>query len=164
MDKLNDATSQKPTKYRLRDQLESVPWAILVALTTGFVAGSGGFKWGLDAFNQDIVTRDTYILKKELAGSLLRREAIVAIDLLIQNGQDLEGDAAKSRTWLMQVLAFIHGLNLEKDFNWEGNHVSAVEADIRYALTDESLDVQVQKVLGIMRGLRAAFQARIQSN
>jgi hypothetical protein len=164
MDNLNEATREEPKRSSLKDQLESVPWTVLVALTTGFVAGAGGFNWGLDAFNQDIVAKDTYVLKQDLAGSLLRREAVVAIDLLIQNGQDLDGDAPKSRTWLMQVLAFIHGLNLEKDFNWEGNHVSAVEADIRYALTDESLDIQVQKVLGIMRGLRSAFQARIQSN
>ena len=158
-------TKSKPSSKTLKERLEdSALWIILAALTTGFISGAGGFKWGLNAFNQDIVTRDTYVLKRDLAGSLLRREAIIAIDLLIQNGQDLDGDAPKSRTWLMQVLAFIHGLNLEKDFNWEGNHVSAVEADIRFALTDQSLDIQVQKVLGILRGLRAAFQARIQTN
>jgi hypothetical protein len=164
MEPTDRPTTEAPPKPRIKERLEdNVIWVMIVALASGFAAGAGGFKWGIDAFNQDIVTRGTYILRRDLVGNLLKSEAIIAIDFLIQNGQSLDGDAPQSRTWLMQVLAFIHGLNLEKDFNWQGNRVSAVEADIRYALTDPSLEIQVQKVLGILRGLRAAFQARVQT-
>lgn len=67
----------------------------------------------------------------------------------------------------MQVLAFIHTLKLEKDYEWQENQqapvikVPAVEADLRYALLDPSIEIQAQKTLGVLKGFRAGLEARV---
>lgn len=91
----------------------------------------------------------------------MKTEAVREIDHLIEIGRDVKDNDSETRIWLMRVLAFIHGLNLEKDAEWNGHPTSAIESDIRYALLDPSIEIQRQKTLGILQGFKAAFQTQV---
>lgn len=132
----------------------------LATLAAGFLAGWNAYTAVLTATNQVTVIKDTFTLNKDLAGRILRSEAVQEIDYLIEAGKSIGNDSQK-RVWLSQVLSFVHGIELEKDFEWHSLKVSATEADIRYAFEDPSLDVQVQKTLGVLKGLRGAMQTRV---
>lgn len=151
-----------PRKASFKEQVERhVLWIVLTALVTGFGAGIGTYRGLLEITNQETVIKDSYILKSELAGTILRNEAVREIDHLIDTGQSLGNDDAQARIWLMQVLAFIHGMQLEKDSEWQEQPMPAVEVDIRNALTDPLIEIQTQKTLGILKGFRAALQTRV---
>ncbi len=151
-----------PRKVSIKERVEeNLLWVILATLVAGFLAGISAYRGLLEITNQETVIRGTYTLNSKLAGTILRGEAVREIEYLIDIGQSLGNDEAKTRVWLMQVLAFIHSLDLEKDFNWQGQTMSAIEADIRYVLLDPSIEVQAQKTLGILKGFRAALQTQV---
>jgi hypothetical protein len=151
-----------PPKASIKERLEEqLMWVVLVIIVISFGAGIGAYRGLLEITNQETVIKGSYLLKSELSGNVLKNEAVREIDHMIDSGQSLGNEEAKMRIWLMQVLAFIHGMELEKDSEWQGQKMSAIESDIRYALTDPSIEVQSQKTLGILKGFRAALQTRI---
>lgn len=153
--------SKPSNKTNIKEILErNIVYVILMISIASFSAGVGAYKMLLEITNQETVIKGSYILKSELAGTILKNEAVREIDFLIDTGQSVVDDEGKTRVWLMQVLAFIHGLNLEKDYEWDGMPMSAIEADIRYAFLDESIEIQAQKTLGILKGFRAAIQTQ----
>jgi hypothetical protein len=157
--KENSTTFQKQS---LEDRIkEHLPIFFLTILVMGFGAGIGAYRGLLEITNQETVIKGSYIPRSELAGTILKNEAVREIDYLIDIGQSLGNDEAKTRVWLMQVLAFIHGIQLEKDSEWQGQPMSAIEVDIRYALEDPLIEIQAQKTLGILKGFRAALQTRV---
>lgn len=151
-----------PKKQSIKEIIEryALYW-FLAALVTGFMSGIGAYQGLLEITNQETVIKDSCIPKSELAGTILKNEAVRELDHLIDTGQSLGDDEAGMRVWLMQVLAFIHGMDLEKDFDWQGQKMSTIEADIRYAFEDPDIQVQAQKTLGILKGFRAALQTRV---
>lgn len=164
-----DTESQENTKDRstapklnLKEIVErNLVVFFLTALLTGFVAGYNAYSKIVETSGQVLVGKDTYVLRKDLVGTILKTEAVREIDHLIEIGQDVKDNDTETRIWLMRVLAFIHGLDLEKDSDWDGHPMSAIEADIRYALLDPSLEIQRQKTLGILQGFKAAFQTQV---
>ena len=153
-----------PQKLNLKEIIErNLVVFFLTALFTGFVAGYNAYIKVVETSGQVLVGKDEYVLKKDLVGTILKTEAVREIDHLIEIGQDVKDNDSETRIWLMRVLAFIHGLNLEKDSEWNGHLTSAIESDIRYALLDPSLEIQRQKTLGILQGFKAAFQTQAYS-
>jgi hypothetical protein len=134
---------------------------VILFLAAVFGGGFGAYRALLEATNQETVIKGSYVLKSDLVGTILKNEAVSEIDHLIEIGQSLGNDDAKTRIWLMQVLAFIQGLDLPRDWEWQGLKVSAIEGDIRYALEDPSIPIQAQKTLGVLKGFRAALQSRV---
>jgi len=139
----------------------SIVWAILGFLVLGFCSGVLAYRWLLDITNQETVVKGSYILKRDLAGTVVEQEAVKEIKHLIELAQNMGDDTAKATTWLLRVRAFIHGVQFERDATYEGQTMSTYEMDIRWAQTDISVHVQVQKTLGILQGLAAALQTRI---
>lgn len=161
-----DLASQKGTNVSRKPNLMKIVVEIgLVSLVTymiaTFGAGFGAFRLIIEIANLEIVPKDCCIPKEELVGKILKAEAIREIDYLIEIGEDVKNNDTETRTWLSRVLAFIHGLDLEKDSEWDGVPMAAVEADIRYVFLDPSIEIQRQKTLGILQGFKAAFQTRV---
>jgi hypothetical protein len=161
----NDDSPSKKTS--LKERLDKYsPLFVLILIASAFSAGVGTYRLGLEITNQETVIKGSCIPKADLVGPILKTEAVREIDHLIDTGQSLGKDEAQTRVWLMQVLAFIHTLNLEKDYEWlENAHapvqkVPAVEADVRYALSDPSVEIQAQKTLGVLKGFRAGLEAQ----
>ncbi len=101
-------------------------------MSVGFVAGYSTYQEVVKTSGEVLVGKDTYILKTELVGPILKTEAVKEIDHLIQFGQAINNNDEETRVWLMRVLAFIHGLNLKKDSLYNGQPMSAIESDIRW--------------------------------
>jgi hypothetical protein len=160
-------TSRRPSLKKLVE--DNLVVFFLSTLLMGFGAGYGAYGKIVEATGQKLVVEGSCIPKRELVGtgSILRTEAVREIDYLIDTGQSLGNDEDQMRVWLMQVLAFIHTLKLEKDYQWQENpqapvlEVPAVEADIRYAFLDPSIEIQAQKVLGVLKGFRAGLEAQV---
>ena len=108
--------------------------------------------------------KGSYVPLNRIAGTIVAREAVGEIKHLIELAQGVGDDPAKATTWLLRVRAFIHGVEFAKDAIYEGQQMSTYEKDIRWAQTDPSVQVQVQKTLGILQGLAAALQTRIDSS
>jgi hypothetical protein len=132
----------------------------LGALVAGGVAGAGLLEFVHKEAQLDVVPHGSYTLNKDIEGRLLRRDAAREITGLIDIGEALKSDDPRIHRWLLAVRIFVHELGLEKDSEWEGRKVSTEEETLRWAILDPSLDVQVQKTLGVLYGLRAAFSSR----
>jgi hypothetical protein len=156
--KSNGAKPGRTLKEKLDDFF---PYLLLGAVLAGFAGGIASYRGLLEITNQETLIKGCCIPKDQLAGTILKHEAVREIESLIDIGQTLDNDQAKTRVWLMQVLAFVHGIGLEKDSEWQGQKMPAIESDLRYVLTDPSIDVQRQKTLGILKGFRAALQTRV---
>lgn len=158
---IQKSTASK-SKRTLKEKLDDFfPYFLMGALLAGFTGGIAAYRGLLEITNQETLIKGCCIPKDQLAGTILKHEAVREIESLIDIGQGLDNDQAKTRVWLMQVLAFVHGIGLEKDSEWQGQKMSAIESDIRYVLTDPSIDVQRQKILGILKGFRSALQTRV---
>jgi len=154
------AENTKPRKAR-RDW-RGIYWHPVFIVSTAAVAAFGvGFTTSnaiLSLTNQETVTKGSYILKRDLTGTILRKEAIQTIDALIETGAKLGNNEEETTVWLLQVLTFIQYINLEKNsVDEQGQKISAAEANIRYALKHPSIRVQAQKTLGVLKGLRSAL-------
>ena len=162
----NDKSSTTGANVSRRPNIKDMVMEIglvwfVTAMLAAFGVGFGAFRAIVEIANQEIVPKNCCISKDKIVGNILKTEAIQEIEHLIEIGQSVKDNEPETRTWLMRVLAFIHGLNLEKDSDWSGHPMSAVEADIRYALLDPSLEVQRQETLGILEGFKSAFQTRV---
>lgn len=146
---------------RLTDQLRNPVVQLLTAVVVGFTAGMASYRTILEVAHLDCVSEDSYVLKQDMAGRLIGVEALAEIDHLVELGEKLGGNLDDSQIWLLRTLTFIHEINLEQDATLDGVRMSSVEKDIRWAMTDPSVASQVQKTLGILQGLRAAFRARV---
>mgnify|MGYP001599374443 CR=1 FL=1 len=83
---------QHPHKASLKSRIEeNVLWVSLFFIATGFISGAGGFRWVIDATNQTIVLKASCIPIAEIAGKILRREAVREIDFTIETGRGLAG-------------------------------------------------------------------------
>lgn len=134
--------------------------AFFGALVVGFTAGIEAYRYFLNITNQETVIKNTWVLKSEVTGTLLRNEAVREIDHLIENGEKLNKDEETAK-WLLQTLTFVQYINLDKNIvDEKGQKMSAVEANIRYAQTFQSIKVQVQKTLGVLKGFRSALSAQ----
>jgi hypothetical protein len=152
-------TRVKP-RIRLRDIYNHPVVVFLSALAIGFTAGIATFKGALELTDRETVPKGSYVLKRDLTGTILRNEAVQRIDNLIDIGGKLSNDE-ETTVWLLQVLTFVQYINLEKNTSDEqGQKISAVEANIRYALKDPKIKVQAQKTLGVLKGLRSALAAQ----
>jgi len=161
-DKGNERVTFTPIKLSLKERIEqNLLIFFLTTLGTGFGAGYSTYTKVVETSGQVLVGKDTYRLKKDLVGPILKTEAVKEIDYLIQLGQAINNHDEKTRVWLMQVLAFIQGLNLEKDSEWNKHPMSAIEADIRYVFLDPTLEEQRQRTLGILLGFKAAFETKV---
>lgn len=147
---------------KLKDLIEhNLVISVLALLLAGFIAGIAVYNGILQISNQETVVKNSYVLKRDLAGTVLRNEAVREIEHLIEQGQNIKDDHDKTRIWLLRTLIFIHQIHLEKDATWKGQIMSTVEADIRWAITDPSVDAQAQKTIGILEGLRSALLTRV---
>lgn len=146
----------------------------LLAMAASFAVGFGAYDSILKIANLDKVQAGTYLskedilkqytLKDDIIGQYtLRESAVSKIEDLIKDERDLDGNDKKV-AWLSRVIAFIHGIELEKDFVYEGQKMSAIETDIRNALKEPKIEVQVQKTLSILRGFSDALQTRVSSS
>jgi hypothetical protein len=148
-DQENTKDTVTPQKLSLKERIEhNLLVFFLTALVTGFIAGYSAYAKIVDTSGKVLVGKDTYILKTDLVGTILKTEAVREIDHFIEIGQSINNNEAETRVWLMRVLAFIHGLNLEKDSEWNGHPMSAIESDIRYVFLDPSLAYPVDKTRG----------------
>lgn len=132
----------------------------LALLCSGFIAGIAAYTTILRIADLEVVRRGSCIPKNELSLPILRNEFLRELDHLIETGSALRTDEERT-VWSMNALAFVQVVAFQKDANWQGQRVSAFEADIRYAQTDPSIAVQTQKVLGVLKGLRAGFETRV---
>lgn len=162
MDTSDDQLKENNKRLTFREKIENKPiYYVLSTLIIGFLAGLGAYRFIVETSGQVLLGKSDYILKKDLIGTILKTEAVSEIEHLIEVGCNLNNNQNDTITWLMRVLAFIHGLNLEKDSEWNQRPMAAVESDIRYALLDKSIERQRQKVLGILQGFKAAFRTQI---
>jgi hypothetical protein len=133
---------------------------LLTAVVGGFTAGVATFERTLALAGREIVPEDSCVPKSELAGTMLRTEAIQRIVDLIEHGEKLNDDRGRT-TWLLQVLTFVQYLTLEKNTTDEkGVQMSAAESNIRYALKEPQIAIQAQKTLGVLKGLRSALSVQ----
>lgn len=161
-----DIIKEKDTKKKLNIDLKNkvqnnLTIFFLTTLLTGFIAGFITYGTIVDVSGQVLLIKDSYVLKKDIVGRLLRIEAISETDHLIEIGSSNINNENATRIWVMRVLAFIHCLNLEKDSELNGIKMSATEADIRYILQDPSFENQRQKILGILLGFKSAYKTEI---
>lgn len=160
----NEGLNKPSFRQRVQDHAVSV---VLGAIVVGFLAGIGGYQSAVQMTNREIVVKGCCIPKNQLVGPIVRDVAVREIDNFIKTGEMIGKNPNKVKDtedtviWLMSVLAFIQTIELPKDVDWQGQKMSAVEADIRYALLDPSVEVQRQKTLGILQGFRAALQTRV---
>lgn len=148
-------------KQNIEDSIkQNLVYWFLAALVTGFVAGTTSYMGLLGITNQETVIKGSYIRKTELAGPILKNEAVILLDQMIKDGQSFK-NKDEMVVWLMEVLTFIQYMGLEKDFDWHGKKMSTIEANIRYAFETPDVQIQVQKTLGILKGFRAGISTRI---
>lgn len=158
----SSSTSSSPRSISLRSWLTDSPlWICLGFLVAGFTSGAGGLLWLINGLNMTIVVKGTCVSVNDIYGVVISDKAVLQIGQLIELGRNYAGKTEDSRIWLMRVVSFIHGLELRKDTEWQGAAVSRIESDVRYALLDPSVDVQRQKVVGILEGFRGAMESRV---
>jgi hypothetical protein len=153
------STAHSPDDHWTRARMHPV-WALLSAIVIGFMAGVGAYRGGLEMTNQETVVKGTWIPLSQARPTIIRSTAAQEIELLIKEYESVSSDSGKTRTWLAQVLSFVQGIDLDKDSEWEGKRVSSIEANIRYAWTDPSIEGQGQRTLGVLKGFQAALRAR----
>ena len=159
-----------PTVADFNEKFPSLSLIIKAFISLCVAIGTliGAFAGYLLMTNQELVVKGSCIPKSEIIyGKILRREAVNEIGHLIEIGEKIASNESETNVWLLQVLVFIHAIDLEQEFTWQteplqGQKMSAVEADIRWALLqNEPIGIKAQKILGVLKGLRAALQARI---
>jgi hypothetical protein len=123
------------------------------------------YKLRLEMTQRDEVPRGSYILKKDFHGIVLTTQAWIQINELIENSK--RDDPA---SWLLESKTFVSGLDLPKDdmvvppgqpdnCPKVSTNVSTPLAYIFYAQSTDGLDVQVQRTVGILKGLRRSYQS-----
>ena len=154
----------KQEKLSIRARIEkNLVFFFLTTVVAGFGAGLTFYGTVLGIANMESVAKNSYILKEELAGKILKKEAVREIEHLIEIGEKLNSEEERN-IWLFRVFAFIHVIELERDIiwqgedGWKGQKVSAIEGDILYAFSDSSKNEQVQKILGILQGLKSGIE------
>ncbi len=126
------------------------------------------FKEGLNITNQEIITKDTYILKDSLLmNNILFKVAIDEIYVLTMEGKYMTKKTDKEE-WLQKVLIYVHYLNLEKDVTckyepYTGQKTSTLVNILLWIRTDPSIDMQVSRTIGILNGFRAALNSQKES-
>lgn len=141
--------------------LKEHPLVILFSTAAvAFGIGLTAYQLVLEAADLDVVREGTYTLNKDLEGRLIRRDAVREVVRLIDVGEALETDNSSIHAWLLESRTFVHELGLEKDSEWDGQKVATIERNMLWAVQDSSVELQVQKTLGVLRGLRAAFSSR----
>ena len=85
---------------------------------------------------------------------------LLQITNLIDKGGELKNDKGDMEAWLQQAKQFVHYLDLPPDWVTDGRNISSLEKGIDWALEDPSLEIQIKKTLGALRGFRDAQQAR----
>jgi hypothetical protein len=138
-----------------------VIWISLGALFAGFVGGCVVGFVVLRITHRDQGIKGGDVRRDQLLGGFSRAAALRELDHLITEGQEINRDESEIQTWLMQVIAFVHGMNLDRDSEWQGQRMAAVEAYIHYAFLDKSIHVQAAKTLGVLKGFRAALSTQM---
>lgn len=157
----SDASVKQKSAWEKMSTIKDQPLFIVAsAVFLAFSAGLGAYQFVLGAAQLDVVREGTYIYRTELGHQVLRDEAIREITRLIEVGEALKTDDAKIHAWILESRTFVHYIGLEKDSNWKGQKVSNAEQSMLWALEDPSIEVQVQKTIGVFRGLRAAFSSK----
>lgn len=159
----NDSEVQESPKQKKKGALGVVrgrDFAALMGLFFVFGLGWAAHVAVLREANLVSFRKDEILLKKDLTGCILRKQAAAKIELLIAEGEHLKDDAAKI-TWLKKVLSFIQTIGLPNDdVNEHGKSMSKVELNIWNAFRKESVRVQAQEVLGVLSGFRAALEVQ----
>lgn len=140
---------------------DNIVVVFLGAVVVAFVAGVGTYPFILKTAELDVVRKGSYVLKADLRWRVLTPEATREIVRLIEVGETLKTDDSRIHAWLLESRTFVHELGLEKDSEWKGRKVSNAEQNMLWAIEDPSLELQVQKTLGVFRGLRAAFSSTV---
>ena len=132
----------------------------LSCIIAAFVAGFGSYEGILRIGGWDKVLHGTYVLKSELIGPMDFKKTHDELNLLIQVGRQLKSDSGESMIWINRVLTFSQHLGLKEDREYNGNKVSTIEENIRWAMSQEKLEDQVKMTIGILEGWKAAILTR----
>ncbi len=146
---------------------ENIVVFFLSTIVTGFIAGIASYKSLLMITNQTTVIKDTFVLKSNLVGKVLRNEALTEIRKLIDYGRELNltnkpeiGEAFISRADI-----FLRNLDLPKVREFHGDKMSdpayamqllIMENDL-YGYGNLTINQKVMRVVGILQGLESSF-------
>jgi hypothetical protein len=133
------------------------------ALAAGFLAGMSTYKLWLEITQKDEVPRGSYVLKKDIRGSVLTIQAKAQLDDLIKQSKADEA-------WLLESKTFIAGLEFGKNDvvapqmpSQDDVHSSSCTSSpltfIFYAQSQDSLEVQTQRTLGVLRGVQRLYNS-----
>jgi len=174
-DASNDAKTSPPTpglnSSLLSDVLKFLPIVFIIlgflgtALAAGFVGGIGAYKLWLEVTQKDEVAKGSYVLKKDIQGIYLRKEARAQLDNLIKTKQADEA-------WLLESKTFVAGLQCdpknaigvqsqelpERPVQTWCSDASPL-ALIFYAQSEGTLDVQTKRTLGVLSGVQRLYNS-----
>lgn len=149
----------------------------LTAIVTGFIAGVSAYHFILSVAQLEVVQKDTYIMKSDVVGKVLRHEAIREIGRLIERGEELNSSESqninrtkKIDSYMLRVHTFTHYLNLPPVEELGGQKYSFVEKRIDHIIRDipntgqtpAPLEQKVSRIIGVLQGLRSSFSARFE--
>lgn len=129
-----------------------------------FVAGFLVYGYGLTVLNYEPHFKGSCIPIGSVYENVNKEDTVENIQDFINEGRQLENshDKAKMAGWIKKVIAFIHGIKLEKDaVDSKGQKMSAIELDIRNTFVEKSIEIQVQHTIEILEGFRKSVKARI---
>jgi hypothetical protein len=142
----------------------------LAMVVAGFSAGFGAYKAMLDATNQTTVVRGTFVATSAVVGKILKVEVTRELGYLIETGKEIDAkkDPAKAGVFLARTRAFLIGLDLPKDKDYQGTPLSSPVFDHQMIMMksswfghdDITLPEQVARVVGLLQGLKSSYSAR----
>jgi hypothetical protein len=131
----------------------------------GFVVGMGADKLRLEVLQKDEVPRDTYVLKRDFRGPVLKTQVIAELEDLVKTSK-ITGER---EAWLLESKTFVSGLGLEKDNvvvpegQPEGQKISTSVstplAYIFYVQSRDPLEAKVQGTVGVLKGLQRLYKS-----
>ena len=102
--KHSDTESKEPKS--LKEKAEAHPIVSMAsALCAGFLAGFAAYHTILEVSGREPVAKNSYVLKTDVVGNLLRTESLAEIEKLIEvsSGIDADKDKKKAETYLLRV-------------------------------------------------------------
>lgn len=135
----------------------------LGALASGFVAGISSYMALLRITNQETVIKDSYELKKNLVGRVLKNEVLNECGRLINEGDRLDASAApqKVRVFLTQTQVFLEGLDLPKVQQYGQVMMSWPAYTLQLSLVKSEMPLaeKLGHAIGALEGLRSSFKS-----
>ena len=133
---------------------------VLGFLVVGFSTGLATYQGILHVAKLDCIPQGTWVDANEVVGRVIGNSAVIQLDVLIEKGETIK-DEREVESWLLEAVTFVHGLNLEHDDKYKETEMSTDEKNIYWAFDHPELETQRRKTLGVLRGLKASFLAKI---